>query len=199
MVNIIVIGTTGVDYIAVVEKFPSADEKVRSLLSFQCGGGNAGNTSVAISRLGGCCKILSKIGNDSYGEMILKEFRDELIDVDCCIMSTSTLSAFTYVVVDSSSGTRTCIHTPMTEELTPKEINIFVSRSDLSAPLVHFDSRHTLAAVEFASKLSERSEDNRAILSIDLERIRPHIFDLIPYMDIVFSNLKCVDEFCPPK
>jgi hypothetical protein len=35
------------------------------------------------------------------------------------------------------------------------------------------------------------------ITTIDLEKIRPNIYDLLPFVDIIFTNLKCVDEFFP--
>lgn len=67
------------------------------------------------SRLGLDACLVTKVGSDANGRLILEGLREEGVDVSRVIVSDSTPSAFTYIIVDKEGGTRTCIHTPQTE------------------------------------------------------------------------------------
>ena len=194
MKEIIVVGAAGIDNVVSVNHFPSPEDKIRTINSLICGGGNAGNSAVAISRLGHPCALISKVGTDLHGDMILSELRREGVNVQGCISSSSTQSAFTYVIVDISANTRTCLHTPMSEELTCSETESISSRIDLSNTIIHFDTRHTEAA---ASLAAQTAHETGVVVSVDLEKWRPFLDMLLPWAHIIFTNLKCTDEFFP--
>ena len=147
-------GSCGIDYVVRLKEFPQEDSKVRTLGHMIAGGGNAANTACTASRLGVNSTLISKVGNDSQGTEILNGLTEMNVDTSGILRSPTTSSPFTYVIVSSEGQTRTCIHTPMTEEL-------HVSDIAKVAPLlnygkyfcVHFDSRHTEAMVE-AAKLA---------------------------------------------
>lgn len=197
MSEFVIVGAACIDNVVSVKKYPCPDEKIRSESSIICGGGNAGNTAMAITRLGVTSTLVSKIGNDSNGESIINEFSETCMRCDCIISSCNTPTAFTYVIVDMSSDTRTCIHTPLTEELTESDIDSIVLKITMPIKVLHFDSRHTLASCYFVNLLLGMPHGQHIITTIDLEKIRPHIFDLLPHIDIIFTNLKCVDEIFP--
>lgn len=67
------------------------------------------------SRLGVDACMVTKVGSDANGRLILEGLQEEGVDVSRVIVSDSTPSAFTYIIVDKEGGTRTCIHTPQTE------------------------------------------------------------------------------------
>ena len=98
-------------------------------------------------------QLLTKIGDDANGASIANELVGCGVDTRPVVMSEKTKSAFTYILVDDKH-TRTCIHTPQSEELTPAEVDAAVSQSEGGKPtvdlneidLVHLDSRHTKAA-----------------------------------------------------
>jgi len=98
-------------------------------------------------------QLLTKIGDDANGASITNELVVDGVDTRPVLMSEKTKSAFTYILVDDKH-TRTCIHTPQSEELTPSEVDAAVTQSegvkrtvDLDEiDLVHLDSRHTKAA-----------------------------------------------------
>lgn len=70
----------GIDYIAMVGKYPEADEKIRTTSLSVHGGGNCGNTLTAMSRLGHKTSILSKVGLDAHGGMISEGLKAEGIN-----------------------------------------------------------------------------------------------------------------------
>ncbi len=191
--SIIVVGYAGIDYISNLETYPKADDKVRTKSLTISGGGNAGNTSCCVSRLGVNCKLISKIGNDSNGDAILKGLKDFNVDSSHVKKSDTSNSGFVYVIVDDESKTRTCIATPMTDELNDADVeSVFGTKGVFdNINLVHFDSRHTSASI----KIAEEASKKRIPISIDLEKDRPFLKDLLPLCDIVFTNEKFTSNY----
>ncbi|CAM9122732.1 unnamed protein product [Ectocarpus sp. 12 AP-2014] len=175
------LGSAGVDFIAAVDRYPTADEKVRTQSLQVLGGGNCGNTLSAASRLGLDACLVTKVGSDANGRLILQGLEEEGVDVSRVIVSDATPSAFTYVIVDKEGGTRTCLHTPQTEDILPEEIT-----PDLldGVAAVHLDSRHTPAAVALAKLANERGVP----VVLDAEKDRPFLKDLLPLADYVICN-----------
>ncbi|CAM9457179.1 unnamed protein product [Discosporangium mesarthrocarpum] len=176
------LGSAGVDFIALLEsRYPVPDSKVRAQSLEVMGGGNCGNTLVALSRLGLDAAMITKVGSDTNGRLILDEFRSEGVDVSRVIVSDATPSAFTYIIVDQEEGTRTCIHTPQTEDTLPEEVT-----PDLleGVSLVHLDSRHTPAAITLARLANERGIP----VVLDAEKDRPFFRELLPLADYLICN-----------
>eukprot|EP00903_Cladosiphon_okamuranus_P019217 g17671.t1 len=175
------LGSAGVDFIASVERYPSADEKVRTEALEIMGGGNCGNTLSAASRLGLDACLATKVGSDANGRLILQGLQEEGVDVSRVVVSDATPSAFTYVIVDKEGGTRTCLHTPQTEDILPDEI---IPELLDGVAAVHLDSRHTPAAIALAKLANERGVP----VILDAEKYRPHLKDLLPLADYIICN-----------
>lgn len=140
-----------------------------------------GNTLTAVARLGLPCALLTKLGTDANGKLILAGLQEEGIDTSPIVTSAATPSPFTYIIVDKSEATRTCIHTAMTEELLPSDVTSAVLQG---AALLHCDARMTHAAVTLAQLA--RSESIPIVL--DCEKDRPHFSALLPLADYLVCN-----------
>ena len=179
----LVFGAACLDYIAQVNHFPVPDEKLRTDSLTICGGGNAGNTSTCLNRLGVQVTLIAKIGKDLNGEKILDDLRQETnIDTSSILLQASmVLSPLTYIIVDRTTNTRTCLFSAANEQILVDEIQPdWLDGIDF----IHFDSRSTEAAVHLA-KLAE-SKSIRC--SLDLERSRPHLDQLIPRMNYIITT-----------
>lgn len=186
--HILGLGVAGLDYIMTVDKYPELDEKVRASKYTITGGGNVANTLTATSRLSISSTIYSIVGNDSTADTILEELRKDGVKTNYCVHSTLSGSAVTHVIVDDETISRTCIHVPMTTEISPDDVNQFIQLIDTKAiddiDLIHFDSRQTLAAIALASY----ANFVKIPTSIDIEKYRPHVISLLPLCDIIFTN-----------
>ena len=192
------LGAAGVDYNAMVERYPSPDDKIRVLAAVQSGGGNCANTLTALARLGVDCELLTKVGTDELGETVLNELVGDNVGISRVVRSHATNTAYTYVIIEQESSTRTCLHTPQTEELTVDEVNSMLERSEklstLPYSLIHLDSRHTLAALTLAKVAISVGVP----ISIDAEKNRPPYFDeLLPLCSIIFTNEKFPTLYMP--
>eukprot|EP00466_Bigelowiella_natans_P012286 jgi/Bigna1/128856/aug1.7_g3564 len=183
--RIVGLGSCGVDFLAQVEEYPSPDDKIRTTDFKVFGGGNAANTLSALGKLGNSAQIVTiiygqKIGKDANGEMIMKELESAGVGVDFVLQSDRTPSPFTYVIVDKKSSTRTCIHTPATEELSPDGEMLD------NCSWVHLDGRHTPAA----TKLGELANSKGVLVSLDVEKDRPGLAKLLTKANMLFTNSK---------
>ena len=86
MNSILVVGLATVDLIYYLKKLPNKGIKYVSKKQIMSTGGNASNASIAISRLGGSVTFVSKIGNDFFGNYILKDLKSENINTDHMIV-----------------------------------------------------------------------------------------------------------------
>jgi sulfofructose kinase len=68
------VGVITIDTIALVDKYPSEDERVLANEISRAGGGPAAVAAVALSRLGIKSAIVGTIGDDADGQEILQIF-----------------------------------------------------------------------------------------------------------------------------
>lgn len=214
--DIVFVGVACIDYIASTSSYPAEDAKVRSNHHLVAGGGNAANSASAAAKLGVPCAVLSKVGADAHGQLVKQQLADAGVETELLLQSDATPTAFTYVLVSEATQTRTCIHTPATETLTVAEVSSMLrchsSKSRFTGcKVVHFDSRHTDAAVHLAEQLSASAAEGvhmsstgvagsvppQQLLTIDLEKERPHLYELLPHCHIFFTNQHAPENFVP--
>lgn len=184
--HIVVVGAAGVDFLASVARFPSPDEKMRTIQFHTVGGGNGANTATALARLGAYVHLVSKVGDDSASESIRKELEEDGVDVSYMHVQSNENSATTYIIIDAAESTRTCIHTPMREELSTNE-GLMIGheiKKGRTPDWVHLDSRHTEASIALIQELSPLNVP----VSIDIEKFRPSVDKLLPMCTVVFTN-----------
>lgn len=177
--KIAALGAVGLDYIATVDSYPAADDKIRATSSTETGGGNAGNAITACARLGCETSVASKLGNDGPGRSVIAELERDGVQSSMLIVSSTSSSPFTYIIADQNSGTRTCIHTP-SEPLHQADVNVqaLVHAKDV----LFLDGRHPSAALEAAKAAKD---DGNLLLVVEAERPRDGLDDLLQLADVV--------------
>lgn len=182
--NTIVVGcgAAGVDFLATVATYPKPDDKIRSTSFKIQGGGNAGNALTCTARLGLKPRIISKVADDTQGREILHELEVDGVDTSFMAVSKEGTSPFTYIIVDSQTKSRTCIHTPGFPPMKPDDLpesNLLTALN--GARIVYLDGRLHETALVVAH---EAVKKNIPIL-IDAERLREGLDDLIKLADYV--------------
>lgn len=175
----------GIDILATVDAYPQPDQKVRTKSMTVLGGGNTANVLTAARRLGLPCTIVSKVGRDMYGQAVITELKEDGVNVDDILVKDGVNTAFTYVIVDTEEGTRTCVSTASNEDLLVEELSEEVLERLLrDVTLVALDGRHTLAALQLAKFAKQKGVP----ILLDVERERPLIRELLPYADYIMTN-----------
>lgn len=186
--KVVGVGMAGLDFIAKVHKFPQPDQKIRSVEHSIQGGGNAANTLTCLRRLGVNAVLVTKIGSDFASQSIIEELEREDMDTSLIQRQDGAQSAFTYVIVDAETSTRTCIHTPSSAELSSEEVNLDCL---IGASLVHLDGRHPLAAL----KVAQHAKEKGIPIVLDVERRREGLEDLLSLADYVITNAEFPLEY----
>ncbi|CEM15919.1 unnamed protein product [Vitrella brassicaformis CCMP3155] len=191
--KVLCVGAAGVDFLARVAAYPEPDDKIRTeSLSIE-GGGNAGNTCTALSRLGVKCGIITCVGDDSNGQTILNELREDGIDTSLVLTYPGVPSPFTYVIVDEAAKTRTCIHTPCPKEMGANDVADDMFRRDAGIRWVHSDARQPAAAC----RLAELAKEAGVTISLDAEKDREGLPELLALADVLFTNSRYPKQFAP--
>ncbi|QHO45790.1 Sulfofructose kinase [Arachis hypogaea] len=152
------------------------------------GGGNAANALTCAARLGLKPRLISKVADDTHGRAIIDELQADGVDTSFIVVSEEGTSPFTYIIVDSQTKSRTCIHTPGFPKLMPAELPESTLFSALSgAGIVFLDGRLHETALVVAH---EAVRKNIPIL-MDAERLREGLDDLIQLADY----LTCATRF----
>lgn len=201
--RVVGLGLLCMDILATVRKFPEADTKIRTTNMSLKGGGNCSNTCTAIRRLGVPVTLLSQVGDDVYGHQCMSELEDDGVDTSFIKLGHkqhNVPTAFTYVIIDSSTNTRTCISTVPNEDIPVDDIfKLQTSQcldggcgdgdddrgdDDDRVVLIVLDGRHTLASIY----LAEEGRKRGIPILLDVERERPHIRRLLPLVDYIITN-----------
>ena len=188
--DVVGVGAACLDCLASVEKYPQADDKVRSLSFKQEGGGNTANCLTALSRLlpktlKTRIRLVSKVGEDSTGDAIVTELERDGIDCSLVLRGGET-SAFTYIIVDEKAKTRTCIHTPLAQPVTDAEVNEILEGVDdllAKASILVLDGRHAEASLAVAKCAKSRGIP----ILVDAEKPRPLLDQILKLADIVVA------------
>ena len=93
------------DTIALVEKYPSEDERVLAEVIIRAGGGPAAVAAVALSRLGVKSAIVGTIGDDADGQEILRIFEQEGVDTSGISIG-ATATAGSVIVASKENNAR---------------------------------------------------------------------------------------------
>ncbi|CAE7435239.1 Khk, partial [Symbiodinium microadriaticum] len=174
--EVVVCGLACMDLAQQLEAFPEADAKVRAVQTAWCGGGNAANTAAALARLGSHTRLLTKVGDDALGSSILEGLADQGVDTSGALRAKGRSSTFSTVLVDRSSGTRTCVNSPMEEDMSKADMVQLLADEAASfrdTKLIHLDGRHPEAALALAdAALKDRGDAGSPFITLDAERPR---------------------------
>ena len=109
-IDVLVIGRSCLDYIAVINQFPQENQKVPLEFRLTEGGGQGGTASCCISRLGGRVAYAGKLGDDDEGRFCLKRLKDFGVATDFIEIVRDGKTPVAYVFVTAGSGHRTIIY-----------------------------------------------------------------------------------------
>jgi len=109
-IDVLVIGRSCLDTIAVISQFPSENQKVPLEFRLTEGGGQGGTASCCISRLGGRVAYAGKLGDDDEGRFCLQQLKKFGVATDFIEVVSGGKTPVAYVFVTAASGHRTIIY-----------------------------------------------------------------------------------------
>jgi len=187
--DIVGLGVTVVDLLAVVAQYPKVDSKQEVLSSLIQVGGPVPTALAQLTRFGRSCKLVSLWGDDPLGELIEKNFTETGIAFSSTCRQREESTGFSQVWVEERTGRRTNV----TQR--PGE-SAFMVGDQLREQLhgcraLHLDGWPTDASLEAAQVV--KAAGGRVFL--DTGSPKPGIERLLPFVDVVNAPRRFVEEF----
>jgi len=98
--QIVVIGSSNLDYIVTTDHFPKGGETLEGLSFTQAMGGKGANQAVAACRSGGAVSFITCVGNDLNGKNALAYYNKEGIDVSLALVKENVTTGTASIWVD---------------------------------------------------------------------------------------------------
>jgi sulfofructose kinase len=187
--DVVGLGYTATDYLSIVPHLPEIDTKLEaSCLSIQ-GGGPVATGLVTVRRLGLSASYIGKVGDDEFGEFMLRELEKEDVDVSRVVREKGATSQFAFIMVDENSGTRTIVWTRgSVSKLKRGEADL-----DLidTCRCLLLDDLEVEAAIEAAT----RARQARVPIVLDAGSLRLGMRELVALCDFVVASKEFGKQF----
>lgn len=121
--SIVVVGSANVDMIAQVARFPQPGETVGNAAFSQSYGGKGANQAVAAARAGGQVSFIACVGQDTFGQTMLRNFAQEGITTDYIRQESSTSSGTAVIFVNEQAENCIAVAPGANYQLTPDHID----------------------------------------------------------------------------
>lgn len=110
--RIVFVGVATQDAIAVVERYPGADERVVADDVLFAGGGPAATAAVAAARLGIAVALVAAVGDDEAGRKVIHDLHGEGVDVSGIAVVPGARTALSLVVISGPEKARAISNLP---------------------------------------------------------------------------------------
>ena len=183
MAQILGIGIATLDIINQLDSYPIEDSEVRATAQQITRGGNVTNSLVVLSQLGEQCHWCGVLADDPGSLAIRADLERHQIDFQHCAVIKGTVTPTSYIVLNSSNGSRTIVHYRDLPEL---DLTTFQACPLDQYQWLHFEGRavnDTLKMMQFA-----RQQHPQLVISLEVEKPREGIEQLFPHADLLLFS-----------
>lgn len=187
---ILTVGLICLDIINFCDRYPQEDEDIRATDQKWNQGGNATNTSLVLTLLGRQCELVATVGGGMETDFSLAALDRFGIARSNCIHYPHNRLPTSYVVINKATGSRTIVHYRKLPELCAEDF----TKLDLSKyGWIHFEGRQPdqyklMLEHTVAYNASQAGSSSRVKVSVELEKTRPSISELLPFADVVMVS-----------
>lgn len=181
MADILAVGIATLDIINSVSHYPDEDEEMRADAQCVVRGGNSTNTLEVLSQLGHQCSWAGVLADDTDARTIRASLEACNISLPKEFIHDGH-SPVSYILQNRQNGSRTIVHYRDLPELSYKE---FSCLSLKPYEWIHFEGRNPDAVKQMLKHARELSD---ATISLEIEKARENIEQLIPYADVILFS-----------
>jgi len=165
------------DILALVDRYPEADNKEEIRLLAEEGGGPTATALVTLARLGISCRFHGIVGDDTYAPRIRESLRREGLDVSGLVTRPGAASQVAFIAIEQEKGRRTILwRRPTGEPLRQEEVP---ERFLEGAAALHLDG----LMPEVSRFALEQARARGIPVMLDAGRMRPGMRDLAERCD----------------
>src|SRR5579885_2359489 len=167
-VDVVGIGSCGIDYFAIVPRLLGPDEKINASRLEIHAGGVTGNNLTQVGRLGASAGWLGLIGDDDSGRLIVKAFQDDGLDVSGIETIPGEQSTFVWIPVDAQGERCIYMFPNVNGKITPAQVRSRFAPHIREAKHFHTEaSQLPLAPVKEGMQVA-REAGVRVIVDLDV-------------------------------
>ncbi|PLX19661.1 MAG: hypothetical protein C0601_01245 [Candidatus Muiribacterium halophilum] len=186
--NVIGIGTAACDYVGIIPHYPRLDDKIKmEHLEIQ-GGGPVATALVTLSRLGIKTFYAGVLGDDNFGDFILKNLHENNINTDFVQIEKGIRSPFAFCVAHVENGKRS-VFSIKGDKMEPDLSDDYLKNIIETADFFHIDGSVPDLSMEVL-----RQRKNIPVM-IDLGAIKPKILDIMPLCEYRIASYQFAREF----
>lgn len=184
--KICVVGASNIDLIAYAPRLPKLGETVTGS-NFQTGfGGKGANQAVMAAKLGGAVTIITKLGEDLFGQDTRKNFVEQSIDTTYLYTTPDSFTGVAPIWVEENSGNNAIIVAAGANNLlTPEDVenaNVALTTAQVLVCQWEIRSDTVLAALRIAHEAGVTTIFNPAPAQSEIPA------EFYPYIDILCPN-----------
>lgn len=121
--GVLVVGSIHADFYVKTGRFPSPGETVRGSSFFVLTGGKGANQAVGCARLGVPAYLVSAVGGDELGRMVLRDVESKEVDVSYVHVDPGTHTGVAFIVLNESTGENLIVVAPGADDsLRPEHV-----------------------------------------------------------------------------
>ena len=178
--KMVCVGHATYDITLPTNTFPIENNKYRIEKKIECGGGPASNAAYLLAKWGEDVSFVGIVGNDHYGQLIIKEFNMIGVNTEYIEKCSSTSTDSSYIISNLETGTRTILTTKQ------KEFDSLANPVDITdAAYILVDGEHYTTAKEVLLR------NPKAISVLDAGRCTKEVASL----GTIVNYLVCSKEF----
>ena len=182
------VGHATYDITLPVETYPIENKKHRISQKIECGGGPACNASYLLGKWNNDVSFVGVVGNDYYGQQIIKELNSIGVNTEYVEKNSSTDTDSSYIVSNSSNGSRTILTTKK------KDIASLDNPVDITdASYILVDGEHYITSKEVLLR------NPRAISVLDAGRFTKEVVSLGQIVNYVICSKDFAESFSKMK
>lgn len=115
MKNILVVGSSNIDYVLNVDEMPKKGETIKSRMFSKIPGGKGANQACACGKLGGNCTFLSVLGNDDISNIVIDSLNKAGVNTSS-VKKVGDMTTGLAVITVNKDGENSIILTPGANE-----------------------------------------------------------------------------------
>lgn len=185
--TILVVGSINMDMVVRGPHMPAPGETVLGGEFKTSFGGKGANQAVAVARLGGRCRMIGRVGNDTFGRDLLNNIGKEGVDVSAVALSQDDSTGIAMIFVDSNGENSIIVASGANYSVTPDD-DIFPNEDAFAdAAIVLLQLELPLPTVRAAMDLARRHNCKIILDPAPAPRVMP---EDICHVDVISPNAK---------
>lgn len=185
MKTILVIGSLNIDFVVSVDEMPLKGQTITGKKLELIGGGKGANQACATGKLGANTIMLGAVGDDSYGDMLLKNLDAANVDTSYIKKIEGINTGIALITVDNSGENSITVIAGANNEVDIAYINEnrnIIERADI----VIFQLEIPIETVVYAAKLAKQL--GKIVILDPAPAPRDFPADLMQYVDLTKPN-----------